>query len=233
MSLTITPKLLEEAMQLPEVRRSGRDVLALPNARPAGVLLPVRFEPMPHVVAMIRPRTMKEHAGEVGFPGGKCEPGESHLATALRETEEELGLSAEDVAPLGSLQPVSVITGRFVIHPFVAAVHEGARIVPSPTEVERLVELPIAPFLTGERAFSAVEVRLLERTEPDGAFGHTPVNEGVLQLPHFELEGCVLYGASAYVFHELLVRIATTLGRELPAPRLEKELPWRGRYEGH
>lgn len=230
MSLTITPKLLEEAMQLPAVRRSGRNVLALPNARPAGVLLPVRFGPVPHVLAMVRPHTMKEHAGEVGFPGGKCEPGESHLATALRETEEELGLVREKVEPLGALQPVSVITGRFVIHPFVGVVDEGAPIAPSPDEVERLVELPIAPFLTGEKPFSAVEVRLSERADPEGAFGHTPVHEGVLQLPHFELDGCVLYGASAYVFHELLVRLATTLGRELPTPRLERELPWAGRY---
>ena len=230
MSVAITPKLLEEAMRLPETPRSGRNVPTLPTARPAGVLLPVRFGPRPHVVAMIRPRTMKEHAGEVGFPGGKCEPGETHLATALRETEEELGLPREKVAPLGGLQPVSVITGRFVIHPFVGAVADEARIVPCPSEVERLVELPLVPFLTGEKPYSAVEVRLAERTEPDGAFGHTPVYEGVLKLPHFELDGCVLYGASAYVFHELLVRIATVLGRELPEPRLEKELPWRGRY---
>ena len=230
MSVAITPELLEEAMRLPLVRRSGRNVLALPDARPAGVLLPVRFRPTPHVVAMVRPRTMKEHAGEVGFPGGKCEPGETLLVTALRETEEELGLPREKVTPLGELQPVSVITGRFVLHPFVGLVADEAEVSPSPREVERLVELPIAPYLTGEMPISAVEVRLWDRTEPEGAFGHTPVNDGVLQLPHFELDGCVLYGASAYVFHELLTRIAMVLERELPAPRLREELPWKGRY---
>lgn len=232
MSLEITASLIEKAMKLPEVRpRSGRDVLALPDARPAGVLLPLRLEPVPHVLAMVRSRKMREHAGEVGFPGGKNEPGESLLVTALREAEEELGLARHRMKPLGPLQPVSVITGRFVIHPFVATLETASPVVPCPQEVERVLELPILPWLSGERSIHAVEVHLENATEPAGAFGHTPVSEaGLLQLPHFELGDCVLYGASAYVFHELLVRIAKALGHELPPPRIQKELPWRGRY---
>lgn len=232
MSLEITTSLIEEAMKLPEVRpRSGREVLALPNARPAGVLLPLRLEPVPHVLAMIRSRKMREHAGEVGFPGGKNEAGESLLVTALREAEEELGLARHRVRPLGSLQPVSVITGRFVIHPYVAILDRDQPVVPCAQEVERVLELPILPWLSGEMPIHAVEVNLDNATEPAGAFGSTPVSKaGVLQLPHFQLDGCVLYGASAYVFHELLVRIATASGHSLPPPRLQKELPWTGRY---
>lgn len=219
MPLEITPSLLQTAMSLPEVRpRSGRDVTALPNARPAGVLVPIRLEPVPHVIAMVRSRKMREHAGEVGFPGGKCEPGETLLGTALREAEEEIGLREDQLEPLGPLESVSVITGRFVIHPFVALVERGSRILPCPGEVERVLELPILPWLTGEAPIDAVELDL-----GDGQ---------PLQLPHFQLSDCVLYGASAYVFHELLVRLALASGLELPPARLQTELPWRGRYGG-
>lgn len=216
MALEITASLLEEAMSLPSpLRRSGRDVEALPNARPAGVLVPVRLGPDPHVIAMVRSRKMRDHAGEVGFPGGKNEPGETLQATALREAEEEIGLGKREVKTLGRLESVSVITGRFVIHPFVGLVETASPIVPCPGEVERVLELPIVPWLSGELSMGAVEMDLGDER---------------LQLPHFPLGEAVLYGASAYVFHELLVRIATVLGRPLPPPRLQDELPWRGRY---
>lgn len=219
MALEITASLLQQAMSLPDVRkRSGRNVLALPDARAAGVLVPVVLDPVPRVLAMVRSRALREHAGEVGFPGGKNEPGEELLATALREAEEELGLSQAQVLPLGPLQPVSVITGRFVIHPFVALVTKESKLLPCPHEVERVLELPIVPWLTGDSPIDAVEVSLGD--------------DGTLQLPHFHVSDCVLYGASAYVFHELLVRLATALGRELPPARLQQELPWRGRYGG-
>lgn len=230
MPFEITSTLIEKAMKLDDVR-SGRNVPTLEDAHPAGVLLPLRLGPSPHVLAIIRSRKLREHGGEVGFPGGKNEPGESLLMTALRESEEELGLSRSRLRPLGSLQPVSVITGRFMIHPYVALLEDDEEIVPCPGEVERVLRLPILPWLSGELPIDAVEVNLGASTEPAGAFGSTPVSDtGVLKLPHFQLDDCVLYGASAYIFHELLARIARASGHSLPPPRIQDELPWIGRY---
>jgi 8-oxo-dGTP pyrophosphatase MutT (NUDIX family) len=216
MSWEITAASLREAMNLrTPAPPANRTAPARRDAEPAGILLPVRLEPAPHVVAMVRARTLREHGGEVGFAGGRREPGEALLDTALREAHEELGLPPWQVSPLGELAPVHVITGRYVMHPFVGLAPGDVDLQPAPEEVERVVELPLLPWLTGERPFAAVEF----------AF------EGqALLLPHFPLGDCVLYGASAYVFHELLARLAQLHGRSLPTPELEDELPWRHRY---
>jgi hypothetical protein len=71
------------------------------------------------------------------------------------------------------------------------------------------------PILTGEKRIAAVEGRW------SGA---------VVFAPHFALDGCVLYGASAYILYELLIRLADKLGRPLPPPELQTELPWGNRY---
>lgn len=218
MSWEITAASLREAMQVGAPQPpANRTAPARRDAEPAGILLPVRLEPSPHVVAMVRARTLREHGGEVGFAGGRREPGEGLEQTALREAHEELGLDPARVRPLGELAPVHVITGRYVMHPYVALAPSDVELTPAPEEVERVVELPLLPWLTGERPFAAVEF---------------PFEGQTLLLPHFPLGDCVLYGASAYVFHELLARLARVHGRELPAPELEDELPWRHRYGG-
>lgn len=213
-TLRVTRDVVREALLLPPVGSGGRGILT-ENARPAATVLALTFEPEPHVVAILRAGSLLDHANEVAFAGGKMEASDPDLrATAFRELEEELGVATRDTEMLGALSPVPVITGKYVIHPFVAELAPGVKPRITSTEIARLLFIPILPWLTGERQW--VEVTI-------------PWGERVLRLPHYELEGCVLYGASAYTFHELLTKIATVLGRTLPPPRASTELPWTPR----
>jgi hypothetical protein len=108
-----------------------------------------------------------------------------------------------------------VITGRYLIHPFVGVLHEGAVAHPASAEVARVIAVPLLPLLSGERPIGAVT------GEWNGA---------QVFAPHFPLEGCVLYGASAYILYELLARLALALGIALPPSRIQQEPPWGDRY---
>lgn len=186
------------------------------GARAAAVAVPIRLGVEPCATLVLRSSALREHAGEVGFPGGKQDPEDPDLeATALRELEEEVALGPDDVEVLGRLRAVSVITGRYLIHPFVALLREGHRPRITSPEIARLLDVPLLPWITGAAIHYGV------RTEWRGS-------ESI--MPHFELDGCILYGASACIFHELLQRLAVMLGRELPAPLLQEELPWGDRY---
>jgi cobyrinic acid a,c-diamide synthase len=83
------------------------------------------------------------------------------------------------------------------------------------TEVARIFEVPIAPWISGERTIHATGAMW------NGAMHYTP---------HFRIEGSVLYGASAVIFHELLTRLASALGVEVPASVVEEGRPWGDRY---
>ena len=212
LSLELVRAALEAPSPLPPPRRLTDDDWP----QPAAVVLPIRFGPVPEVVAVVRARHLKDHAGEVGFPGGKLEGDENLQEAALRETHEEIGLEAEALTLLGTLAPIPVVTGRYLIHPFVASIAEGAEPRLASSEAERLLRLPILPWITGERRHAAV------KHEWRG---------NLFTLPHFEVNGRILYGASAIIFYELLARIADQLGMTMPEPELEEEFPWAGRYE--
>lgn len=215
--MLLTADLIAEALADCDGAIRWQGPIDISRAKPAGVVVPILFGDEPAVVMVLRGAHLDDHAGEVGFPGGKPEPEDLDLrATALRELGEETGVAADQVSFLGRLGACPVITGRYVIHPFVAALAEGASPRSASSEVARVITVPIEPLLTGERPYHAIT--------------GTWHGERVL-VPHFPLEGCVLYGASAYIFHDLLLRIAAQTGRTLPPPVLDSEVPWGSRYE--
>jgi len=95
------------------------------------------WDPDPVCVAVQRPQTLSHHPGEVSFPGGRPEPGEDLLQTALREAREELGITP--VRLLGRLSSRPVYTSHFRLEPWVAQV-PGYPTDANPGEVARVVE---------------------------------------------------------------------------------------------
>jgi 8-oxo-dGTP pyrophosphatase MutT (NUDIX family) len=119
---------------------------------PAGVLVPL-FVQEGELRVLFTQRTLmvKDHRGQIAFPGGVRDPEDSTiLATALRETFEEIGLSPNAVEVLGSLPGVTTITG-YQILPFVGLIPHPYDFKPSPQEVKRLLALPVADFYPPER----------------------------------------------------------------------------------
>lgn len=192
----------------------ARQGFTIEGARPAAVLVPIRFTPDPMVTLVVRSRALAEHPGQVAFPGGKPEPGEALRDTAFREAEEEVGLARADLEELGVLTPVPVVTGVHLIHPFVAAIPRDARPFPASGEVERVIETPALGWIAGDLRRQAFA------TEWRG---------NRFLMPQFQLDGALLYGATAVIFCELLIRIADALRVDFPEAELVDVPAWARR----
>jgi len=118
-----------------------------PGLRPAGVLVPLRaVDGEVSVVLARRTERVPHHKGQVCFPGGSRDPGDRDLlATALRESEEELGIRSAEVNLLGAMEPVPTVTG-FYIQPFVARIPDGTRFLMNEFEMAEVFDAPLSHF---------------------------------------------------------------------------------------
>jgi 8-oxo-dGTP pyrophosphatase MutT (NUDIX family) len=112
--------------------------------RPAAVLIPVVDHPQPTVLLTQRSAHLNDHAGQISFPGGKIDTTDATpLDTALREAEEEIGLSREFVDPIGYLDLYGTSFG-FRILPTLARVRPGFKLRINHAEVDDAFEVPLA-----------------------------------------------------------------------------------------
>lgn len=120
------------------------DASRIANAADASVLIPVVFRNEGGAIILTqRSAALRKHSGQVAFPGGRCDPGETALEAALREAEEEIDLSRAHVEPLGYLPSYYTGTG-YRITPAVSLVKPEATMSPNPSEVDRIFELPLS-----------------------------------------------------------------------------------------
>lgn len=109
----------------------------------AAVLMAIRDSPEPGMVFTLRRDDLTRHAGQVSFPGGRADAGDvDAVATALRESHEEIALDAGVVEPLGYLDRLETISG-FCVTPVVARLACDAVLSPQPDEVARIFEVPL------------------------------------------------------------------------------------------
>ncbi|TMM48879.1 CoA pyrophosphatase [Qipengyuania marisflavi] len=116
----------------------------------AAVLIAVTDREEPGVLLTQRPRTMRDHPGQVAFPGGKLDHGEDAIAAALREAEEELGIAADQVRIIGTTDRYQTGTG-FDITPVLATVPADLPIQPDAREVESWFECPLSLLMDDAR----------------------------------------------------------------------------------
>ncbi len=127
-----------------QIQGVAPDFSRLAKARPAAVLAPI--VPREHGLTVLlteRASHLRSHSGQVAFPGGKIDPGETALETALREAHEEIGLEADFVEPLGWLDAYLTTTG-FRIAPLVALIRPGFALELNHGEVAEAFETPLA-----------------------------------------------------------------------------------------
>ena len=146
------------------------------------------------VVLTRRTAWLRSHAGQVAFPGGRVEPGESLLEAALREADEEVGLPPPAVTPLGRLTRLGPTSGRpgSTIHPFVGGLAGRPVLRPNPDEVERVFDVGLHELMA------------------DGVFREERWGIGGTERPvfFFQVGDETVWGATAAVLHELLVLVA-------------------------
>jgi 8-oxo-dGTP pyrophosphatase MutT (NUDIX family) len=177
----------------------------------AAVCVPVHFGSRGlEIWAIKRTAALRDHAREIAFPGGKPDDGDRDLAdTALRETEEELGIGRGQMRILAPLPAVPTATSNFALNPFVTLIDRHAVARPDAGEVAALIRMPVADFFSGRVPYRAVRL-------PGGALS-----------PIFVFEVGSMYGASAHVMHEVLGAYAEVHRLPLPEPELTDIIPWQ------
>ena len=128
---------------LPVDISDGADLIKRKGQREASVLMPLVMREEWHVILTQRPQTMPTHAGQIAFPGGKREVGESARQAALRETEEEIGLKESAINIIGRLPSFNAV-GAYRITPFIGIVNPSANIIRDPREVDEVFETPLS-----------------------------------------------------------------------------------------
>lgn len=158
------------------------------DATPAAVLVPVfRKAGEWHLLLTKRSSTVRRHKGEIAFPGGRRDPEDADLVdTALRETEEEIGLRRGHVQILGELDAFPTGTGYYVT-PFVGLIPHPYEFQISAVEIDRLIEVPL-PVIARPEAFE-------QRAHPNRSrpwyFYHYGPSDPI-------------WGASGFIVHQFL-----------------------------
>ncbi len=162
--------------------------------QPAAVLMGIRDGVQPRLVFTVRDGRLQAHAGQVAFPGGRSEPGDGDaLATALRESEEEIGLDRALVTPLGFLDRLETVSG-YCVTPVVARIAAEAQLYPAPAEVAEVFEVPLA-FLLDPANLRRYTMEFAGRELPMVEFVHA---------------GHRIWGATAAMLCNLLERMDRT-----------------------
>ncbi|MBN1963807.1 MAG: CoA pyrophosphatase [Anaerolineae bacterium] len=170
---------------LSKVRQAGVLALLYPALAGGLVLALIRRTPDPGV-----------HSGQIGFPGGAHEPGDSDATiTALREACEEVGVCGP-VCILGQLTPVYIPPSGFLVTPTVGWVPARPVFAPSPDEVAELIELPLPSLLDDSR-----------KREEDWVLAGYDV-----RVPFYDVSGHKVWGATALMLSELEMRLRAVLG---------------------
>ena len=112
----------------------------------AAVLIAVTDRPEPGVILTVRRSDMRTHAGQIAFPGGRVDPGETPSAAAIREAWEELGMEPARVELIGQLDPYLTVT-RYCVTPVIASIPPDLPLAPHEDEVADWFEAPFAHLL--------------------------------------------------------------------------------------
>ncbi len=167
------------------------ELLPRQDLRCAAVLLPLfRKQGRDYLIFTLRTHRVRHHRGEISFPGGGCEPADADLLdTALRETQEELGIDPESVRVLGRLDDFSSIHGYHVT-PFVGVIPWPCDLRPDPGEIAELIELPL-DRLREPSIFSTEDWTHRGRTHP---------------VHFFRIDGYEIWGLTAAMLRQFFQR---------------------------
>ena len=160
------------------------------NLMRAAVLLPIYYHQGQHYLLFTkRTQEVKDHRGQISFPGGAYQEDDGTLVNAaLRECAEELGLKAGDVEILGELDDFDTQVSSYIISPFVAIIPWPYQFKVNRGEIEEIIEVPISALLAMGRL--RLETRIIDGEEVTSFFYH--------------YQGRVIWGATARILNQFL-----------------------------
>ncbi|MCR9182841.1 MAG: CoA pyrophosphatase [Flavobacteriaceae bacterium] len=161
------------------------------NASKAGVmaLFYPNMQQETHLILILRKTYKGVHSGQVGFPGGRFEIQDKDLTvTALRETEEEIGVPRGEIQVVKKLTEMYIPPSNFVVQPFMGFVEKYPQFKAQPSEVEALIEIPLTHFLNDD---VIIKKSLTTSYAID------------IEVPAYYLKNHVVWGATAMILSEV------------------------------
>ncbi|MDY2586738.1 NUDIX hydrolase [Winogradskyella aquimaris] len=161
------------------------------NAKTAGVM--ALFYPdkraETHLVLILRKTYKGVHSNQVGFPGGKYEDTDENLmVTALRETEEEVGVPRDTVNVIKTISPLYIPPSNFMVHPYLGLIDDTPKFIKQDEEVEDILEVQLMDFLDERNVITT----------------NVPTSFNVrVDVPAFKLNGHIVWGATAMMLGEI------------------------------
>ena len=137
------------------------------------------------------------HGGQIALPGGKIEERDQTLLdTALRETEEEIGVPINMVKHIGALTPLFIPVSHFKVHPFIGYVQDPPSYIPDPVEVSGVIDFPLHTLIQDHAVQS----------------GLVPIRGQELKVPYFQIKEHIVWGATAMILSEFVSVLDTFKG---------------------
>ena len=182
-------KLMEQRLRQALSCRQKQYIVE-PGLVPSAVLLPLYYKEGQYYLLFIkRTEKVREHKGQISFPGGAYEEeDETLLNTALRESAEEIGLALGEVEILGELDDTATKTSDYVISPFVALIPWPYQFKADEDEVDEIIEVPISVLLDKDCRRQETEI----------------IDGEVVTLYYYHYQGRVIWGATARILNQFL-----------------------------
>ena len=202
---------MEEFKKLINTKLKDRKPLDIkhPEFKPSAVLMPFFCEGNElKLLFTIRHKNLKHHKGEISFPGGKQEANDKDLLeTALRETEEEIGIKSDQIEILGRLDDLFTIT-KYVITPFIGIIKGKFSITTSDAEVFRVIKVPLSIF------------------GKNGCFQEEAWEQNKTSYPiyYYYYRRNIIWGATAYIMNQFMETIYDYQPSKLNVKRTDPSL---------
>ena len=190
---------LEAQLRMAPKPRAGWDPLKFPDDARVGaaLLLVYPHDDTVHIALTVRGSGLRNHTGQVSFPGGRVDDGESLEEAALREANEEIGVDPRAIEILGRLTPLHIPVSRYILHPIIGFTSMRPAFQRAEWEVARIIEAPVSVLSDPNTIKREIRTRIVNGQSID------------VDVPFYDIDGEKVWGATAMVLAEFCAILAT------------------------